>query len=255
MPGLHPGTPGAFIGGRAAALLPPVALLSRNRLLGALSPADFALLQPYLTPVRFAPGQSIEPPDQPVEHCCFIECGVVSVVARTIGGRRAEVALVGPEGMVSVCVIMGDDRTPHDTCVQIAGSGQRLPVERLRQAIAASPTLRRRLLQYAHSFLIQTTHTALANGTARICERVARSILMSQDRMGDNELHLTHEVLANALAVRRAGVTDALHELEGLGLIRSTRGQIIVLHRRGLIDFADGCYGAPEAEYERLMAS
>ena len=73
--------------------------------------------------------------------------------------------------------------------------------------------------------------------------------------MGDSELHLTHEVLSTALAVRRAGVTDALHELEGLGLIRSTRGQINILDRHGLIGFADGCYGEPEAEYERLMAS
>jgi CRP-like cAMP-binding protein len=251
MPGLSTET---FIGGRATALLPPLARHGRNRLLGGLSAADFGLLQPYLTPVRFAPGQSVEPPDQPIEHCCFLESGVVSVVAKTLGGRRAEVALVGPEGMIGVAVIMGDDRAAHETWVQIAGSGQRLPVARLRQAIDASRTLRRRLLQYAHTFLIQASHTALANGTARIAERVARSILMSQDRMGDTKIHLTHEVLSIALAVRRAGVTDALHELEGLGLIRSTRGRINILDRYGLIDFADGCYGAPEAEYERLMA-
>ncbi len=236
---------GAFVGGRAAASLPPLARTSRNRLLSSLSAADFALLQPFLTPVRFEPGQ-------PVDACCFIESGVVSVVAKSSRNRHVEVALVGPEGMIGVAVILGDDR-PDETWVQIAGAGQRLPAEQLRQAMGESRTLRPRLLQYAHAVLIQTAHTALANGTARITERVSRSILMSQDRMDDNEIHLTHDLLSSALAVRRPSVTDALHQLEGLGLIRSTRGQITVLDRPGLIAAADGCYGAPEAEYERLM--
>jgi len=233
----------------------PVACISRNRLLRALPPEDFALLQPHLSPVTFEQGRSVGDLDQPIEHCYFVESGVISMLARSARARSAEVGLVGPEGMIGVAVVMGDDRSPHETCVQIAGSGVRLPAERLRRAMAASPGLQRRLLRYGHALLIQMTHAALANGTARITERVSRWILMSHDRVGHNELHLTHDLLSSVLAVRRPGVTDALHELEGRGLIRSTRGQITVLDRLGLIAVADGCYGAPEDEYERLMAS
>ncbi len=108
-------------------------------------------------------------------------------------------------------------------------------------------------MHYAQAFLIQTVQTALANGTAKIEERLSRWILMSHDRVGHNDLPLTHEFLSIMLAVRRPGVTDALHQLEGRGLIRATRGQITVVDRAGLIRVAEGSYGVPEAEYQRLL--
>ena len=224
-----------------------------NRLLKGLSSEDLALLAPHLSFETLPLRRPVESPNLPIENCYFVESGIVSVVAKSTRDRSAEVGLVGPEGMTGVAVVMGDDRSPNDTYVQMAGSGHRLPADRLREAIAASPTLHKRLLHYAQAFLIQTVQTALANGTAKIGERLSRWILMSHDRIGHNDLPLTHEFLSIMLAVRRPGVTDALHQLEGRGLIRSTRGQISVVDRAGLIKVAEGSYGVPEAEYERLL--
>jgi len=226
---------------------------SRNCLLNALSPGDLALLAPHLCLVALELRQTVEAPNAPIEHCYFVEGGIISIVAVSARARSAEVGLVGPEGMTGLSVVMGGDRSPNDTYVQVAGSAQRLPSDRLREAMITSPTLQQTLLRYAHAFLVQTTHTALANGTAKIAERLSRWILMCQDRVGGDELPLTHELLAVMLAVRRPGVTDALHMLEGMGLIRAARGQIRVIDRTGLIATSDGCYGVPEAEYERLL--
>ena len=101
--------------------------------------------------------------------------------------------------------------------------------------------------------MIQTAHTVLAQGRAKLEERLARWLLMSHDRAEGDELPLTHEFLALMLGVRRAGVTMATHLLEGRGVIRATRGQLMVVDRKGLEEIAGGTYGVPEAEYRRLI--
>jgi CRP-like cAMP-binding protein len=154
--------------------------------------------------------------------------------------------------MTGLPVVMNDDRSPNETYVQVAGSAYRVAAEDLRNALTASASLQWLLLRYAQWFLTQTIHTALANSTATIGARLARWILMAHDRVGDC-LPFTHDLLARTLGVRRSGVTDALHILEGRGSIRATRGKIAVLDRDGLIDAAGGSYGVPEAEYERLL--
>ena len=99
---------------------------------------------------------------------------------------------------------------------------------------------------------IQSAHTALANATAKIDERLARWLLMAHDRVDGDEIPLTHEFLALMLGVRRAGVTVALQMLEGNGLVGSSRGVVHIINRRGLARLADGLYGTPEAEAARL---
>ena len=101
--------------------------------------------------------------------------------------------------------------------------------------------------------MVQTAQTAVANARAKIEERLARWILMAHDRLDGASLPLTHEFLSLMLGVRRAGVTEALHALEALKLIRSGRGQIVVLNRKGIERKAGDAYGAPEAEFRRLI--
>jgi CRP-like cAMP-binding protein len=113
--------------------------------------------------------------------------------------------------------------------------------------------LRVHLQRFAQVFMTQVAQTALANGRAKIGERLARWLLMAHDRLDDEELRLTHEFIAVMLGVRRPGVTDALNELEGKGLIRSTRGAIRVVNRAGLEAIAGATYGVPESEYRRLI--
>src|SRR5262249_39111293 len=130
---------------------------------------------------------------------------------------------------------------------------QCISADDLRRAMAESGSLAAWLMRYAHVFAIQAGHTALANAHGKIEERLARWLLMAQDRVDGDELFLTHEFLAVMLGVRRAGVTTALHQLEAQALISTARGSVIVLDRAGLEESANGLYGVPETEFERLF--
>ena len=116
-----------------------------------------------------------------------------------------------------------------------------------------SETLHRLLLKYIQTFMVQTAHTAIANAHAKLPERLSRWILMAQDRVGGDDLALTHEFLALMLGVRRPGVTETLQVLSRKRLIKTGRGRILVLDRKGLERSAGGYYGVPEQEYRRLI--
>jgi CRP-like cAMP-binding protein len=102
-------------------------------------------------------------------------------------------------------------------------------------------------------FAVQSSYTALANAKGNIQERLARWLLMAQDRLNSDVLELTHEFLALMLGVRRAGVTIALGHFERRGMIEIARGAVTVNDRDGLQECANGLYGQPEAEFERLF--
>ena len=166
---------------------------------------------------------------------------------------RAEVGLIGREGMSGLAVVLGGDQSPHSTYIQVAGEGMRITAKELRKAMNASQTLHNLLLKYAQVFLAQTAHTAIANARANIDKRLARWILMAHDRIGDQAIPLTHEFLSLMLGVRRAGVTEALQTLKRQKLIDTGRNQIVVRNRKGLERLARGSYGVPEKEYRRLI--
>ena len=129
--------------------------------------------------------------------------------------------------------------------MQMAGVGRRLSAAKLREAIAARPALHLVLLGYVHTFLAQTTQTALANGRSKIEERLARWLLMAQDRIDGDELALTHEFLGIMLGVRRSGVTTALQELEKKGLIAHRRSRVTIMDRQALEESSNGSYTPP----------
>jgi CRP-like cAMP-binding protein len=224
-----------------------------NHLLAALSPPDFALLQPHLRPVTLPVLKDLETPDRRIDSVYFIESGIASVVAVQAKQTRIEVGLIGREGMSSTAVVLGADQSPHSTYMQVAGNGQRLPASELRKAMIASASLRNLLLKFAQAFMVQTAHTAIANARAHIDQRLARWILMAHDRTRDPTLPLTHEFLALMLGVRRAGVTEALHSLKRQKLIETHRSHISLLSRKGVEQIAGHFYGVPEKEYRRLI--
>ena len=225
----------------------------RNRLLAALSPNDFALLGPHLQPVTLELRRDLEKPNRRIDDVYFMDAGIASVVAVQSGEERVEVGLIGCEGMSGTSVMLGSDRSPHSTYIQAAGEGQRIATVELRKATQASESLRTVLLKYVQVFMVQTAHTAIANGCARLDQRLSRWLLMAHDRVRADTLPLTHEFLALMLAVRRAGVTEAVHALSRQNLIRASRGAIVVLDRKGLERSAGSSYGVPEAEFRRLI--
>jgi len=137
--------------------------------------------------------------------------------------------------------------------MQAVGSGRKIAAKDLRKAAQESESLQQLLLKYVQSFMVQTAHTAIANGRAKLPERLARWILMAQDRVGGGTLVLTHEFLGLMLGVRRAGVTETMQNLQRRRFIQTKRGQIIVLNRAGLERIASDYYGVREQEYRRLI--
>ena len=148
--------------------------------------------------------------------------------------------------MSGVALVMGgNEKSPFDTYVQIAGNGKRIPANHFLGAIGESGTLHKELLKYANSFLFQTAQTALANGRHKIEERLARWLLMARDRLDSDEIPLTHEFLGVMLGTSRPGVTIALQELEREGWLTHRRGIVSILDRDGLVRASKGAYVAP----------
>jgi CRP-like cAMP-binding protein len=225
----------------------------RNRLLAAMAETDLALLQPHLRPLKLPLRYDMERPNRRIEAVYFIEAGFASVVAVQANEARVEVGLIGPEGMTGSAVVLGGNQSPHATYTQVAGEGWRIAAKDLRNAMAASETLRGLLLKFVQVFMVQTAHTAIANARSKIDQRLARWILMAHDRAREDTLTLSHEFLALMLGVRRAGVTESLQHLKQQKLIFTGRSQIQVLSRKGLEQMAGTSYGTPEKEYRRLI--
>jgi CRP-like cAMP-binding protein len=218
-----------------------------------MSGPDRALLQPHLHPLTMAVFFDLERPNRRIESVYFMDAGIASVVAVQADETRIEVGLIGREGMTGSAVVLGGEQSPHSTYIQVAGEGLRLPATELRKAMDESDSLRNLLLRFVQVFMVQTAHTAIANARSHIDQRLARWILMAQDRTRDNTLPLTHEFLALMLGVRRAGVTEALQSLKRQKLIDTGRNKIMVLNRKGIELMAGSSYGTPEKEYRRLI--
>ena len=228
---------------------------SRNRLLSALPRDAFEAFRPKLKRVEVELRQVFEEPNEPIPYIYVLEPAIASVVAITAGGEQMEVGLFGPEGMSGQAVVNGSDRSPHRTFIQAPGQALRIETDVFRAALDDNEPLLRVVLLYSQAQSVQLAFTALANGRHTIDERLARWLLMCHDRLDSDVLPVTHEFLALMLGIRRAGVTTALHILEGAGIIKASRGRVEVLDRDELRESAGDCYGAPEAEYERLIGS
>jgi len=225
----------------------------RNRILQKIPLEDWDLIGPHLEAVTLKERQVIEVPGKAITHAYFLEIGVASVVAVDAEDHRIEVGVIGYEGVTGVPLIMGDTRAQHSTYMQIGGSGHRIAQEVLCGALAKSDGLRSLFLKSAQGFMIQTAHTALANGRAKLEQRLARWLLMAHDRTTSDAVPLTHEFLAVMLGVRRAGVTVAIHGFERRGLVTTRRGQLTIVNRAGIEQVAGSFYGTPEAELKRLL--
>jgi CRP-like cAMP-binding protein len=229
-----------------------VPLYRDSNLLAIMTADDRSRIQPFLVQVDLRVRQSLARPRHAIEHVYFIDQGMVSVVAKAKGDNQAEVAVIGSEGASGWAVFLEAGMSSQDIYMQVAGSGHRIETARILEAMAESPTLRRLLLQYVHTVMTQQDETAVSAARATIRQRLARWLLMAQDRLG-SELQLTHDFLGVMLAVRRSGVTDALNEFALDGLIATARARITVVDRERLLEIAAGYYGAPGAEYKRLF--
>ena len=225
-----------------------------NLLLAALAPEDLALLRPHLTREKLEREQILTPAGEAIEHVWFPEGGVASVVAHKVDSGATEVGIFGREGFAGMPLLLGAGSSPHKIFMQVDGStGVRIDAAPFVAAVDASTTLRKTLLRYVQTFIVQTADSAISNAHQRIEARLARWLLMCHDRSDGDEFMLTHEFMAMMIAADRSGVTVSLHVLEGAGMIRSRRGRVLIVDRQKLEELAGEGYGRPEAEYRKLI--
>lgn len=226
-----------------------------NILLGKLSAADRALLEPYFERVKLDREMVLIEPDTPIKHVYFPEGGIASITSSSTENGTTEIGIFGRDGVSATALLLGTDRTPHKTFMQVNGHyGLRIDAGRFMEAVDESATLRRTMLRYVQTLHVQTGQSAVANARYQIEARLARWLIMCHDRADNDEIGLTHEFMAMMIGAQRSGVTVALHILEGSGMIRSKRSRVIILDREKLEELAGDSYGLAEAEYRRLIA-
>ena len=226
--------------GRALADLARPAESERgNEVLERLAPADWRALQPHLDHVALNAGETLGSADGEVDRVYFPITGLVSVSARGARGKAVEVALVGREGVVGGMLALGRPNSPGlESTVHVAGEAWCAPAGALMPLLERRAELRAELLAAMHVFVGQMSDSVVSIGSSTIEQRLARRLLLGSLRLGTPQLALTHEALARLLAVRRSGVTVALHMLEARKLIRSRRNLVEILDYDGLVQAA-----------------
>ena len=206
-----------------------------NKLLNSLPFTDLALIQPFLERIGLSFRSRLQMANRTMKTIYFPESGMISVVAVSGGGRhQTQIGLIGREGMTGVSLGFGSKRSPFDMEVEVEGQGQCIATEKLIDLMGQSLSIRTALVDYLQTLWLQFAHTAVANANGTIEQRLARLLLLVEERLESEEIRLTHEQLATMLAVRRAGVTVALQQLETDGLINRERGIITISDRAGL---------------------
>lgn len=224
-----------------------------NRLLTALSRTDRLHFLAGCEPVELVFDDILCEPGDTIRHVYFPTDSYISLVSPIDGRASLEVALVGNEGMHGISLALGVDVAPLHALVQGGGGALRMNAALFRRELKQSPGLRRGLNRYIYVLMSQLAQTAACTRFHLLEARLARWLLMTQDRAYSDELHITHEFLAYMLGVRRVGITKAAGSLHARKLINYSRGIITVLNRSGLEAASCGCYRADKVTYDRIM--
>src|SRR5882672_1876118 len=237
------------------AMVPSQDTSKLNKLLAGLPQPDAERVLAHLEFVPLKLGSVLyETGDQP-RSVYFPTDSIVSLLYVLENGDSAEIAMVGSEGMVGVASVTGGDFTSSRALVQSAGFALQLDKEVLKREFARGGPLQRALLRYVQALMTQVGQTAVCNRHHTVHQQLCRWLLLSLDRLPSNEVHMTQELIANMLGVRREGVTEAARKLQDAGMIKYSRGHITVLDRTKLESGVCECYAVVRKAFERLLGS
>ncbi len=225
----------------------------QNHLLAALPPAIQQRLFPMLELVPLPLGKVLYESGDTMRYVYFPTDSIVSLLYVMESGASAEISVVGKDGIVGVSLFMGGESTSSRAVVQSAGSAYRLAGQKLKDEFNRHSELMQLLLRYTQSLITQMAQTAVCNRHHSIDQQLCRWLLLSLDRLPDNKLTMTQELIANMLGVRREGVTEAAGKLQKLGVIDYCRGHITVLDRSKLEALSCECYAVVKRESDRLL--
>ena len=227
---------------------------AQNHLIERLPRKDRTRLLAVCEPVQLVLGEVLCEPGKATRHVWFPIDGFISMVAPIDAKPALEVGMVGREGMLGAQLALGVVTVPLHALVQGAGSALRVGATAFRAELARSAALQRVLNRYLYVLMAQLTGSAACLRFHEIGPRLARWLLMSQDRAHAARFHVTHEFLAYMLGVRRVGVTAAASGLQRNGLIEYHRGEMAVLDRKGLEAAACDCYANDRQAYADQFA-
>jgi CRP-like cAMP-binding protein len=225
----------------------------KNLLLAALPDAELQRWLPQLEAVVMPLGQVLYESGATLSHVYFPTTAIVSLLYVMENGASAEIAVVGNEGIIGISLFMGGESTSSRAVVQSAGNGFRLKAQMMKTEFNRAGPVLHLLLRYTQALITQMAQTAVCNRHHSLDQQLCRWLLLSLDRLQDNELVMTQELIANMLGVRREGVTEGALKLQQDGLIRYSRGRITVLDRSGLEERTCECYAVVKKEYDRLL--
>ncbi|MDR9424025.1 MAG: Crp/Fnr family transcriptional regulator [Marinobacter sp.] len=226
----------------------------QNHLLAALPESAKERIFPKLKLVELNLGEVIHESGQTIDFVYLPTNCIISMLYVMISGASAEISVVGNEGIAGIAVFMGGESTPTRTVVQSKGFAYRMPASELRHEFDNHGDVRVLLLRYTQALITQMSQTAVCNRHHSIDQQLCRWLLLSLDRLSDNRLTMTQELIANMLGVRREGVTEAAGKLQKLGVIEYHRGQITVNDRPKLEELCCECYAVVKRETDRLKS-
>lgn len=224
-----------------------------NRLLAALSSKDRQLFLASCEPVELKLTDDLGQPGDHIDHAYFPTDSIISVGMPINEGAGLEVRLIGNEGMLGVPILLGVDVAPFRAVVQRAGPALRITVPSLINQLDQNPALQKILKRYLYVTISQLAQAAACVRFHVVEERLARLFLMTRDRAHSNEFHITHELLAQMLGVRRVGVTKAASSLHRKKLISYSRGDVRIHNIAGLEAASCECYRTDKEMYNRIL--
>ncbi len=226
----------------------------RNRLLAALSPADFALLASHLSDVRYKQGTLLQEAGEPIKIVYFPQTGMISLLAVMQAGNGVETATVGREGAVGIMVGLGGRTAVGRAVMQVAGISSQIAASRFLEASNASAGIRELIARYYDTQMTLVHQSAGCNALHHVTARLCRWLLQTRDRSDSDILSLTQEFLSEMLGVQRTTVTALARTLQDLGLIRYRRGKIEIIDRLSLESRACECYQVVRRKTEEVFS-
>jgi len=226
----------------------------KNRLLSALHTEDFERLRPHLTTIPVRARQVLHKQGEKIEHVYFPNGGVCSVTTVLSSGATVEAATVGDEGLLGIEAFLAADAvSPGETLMQVPDTdAEMMPVSEFRRALAEPGPFRELIGRYTQVVIAQMMQSTACNVMHQVQQRCARWLLMTHDRMHEQDFSLSHEFLAVMLGVQRPTVSVVAAALQEAGLIRYTRGRIAVTNRKGLEAASCECYPVIRGHFDRL---
>lgn len=226
-----------------------------NCILASLPAEEFGQLAPKLEPIAFGLGAVVYEAGQHLDYLYFPTSCVVSLLNTMRDGSVAEMGLTGNDGAVGIALFLGGETMPSRAVVQVGGGAFRIKAKTLLDEFARGGPLQHLLLRYTEALMIQISQTAVCNRLHAVEKRLCRWLLLSHDRVKSNEIQMTQEFIANMLGGRRESVTIAAGHLQNAGLIRYSRGHIVIVNRQGLEAVVCECYRVVEDATDRLSRS